>query len=77
MNFRARLKALEKPKQSSERRFRVISALADRWISQTPRVDGRPNGLLIDIVELDGGCADLSDQDLARFILSFPIKVGA
>jgi hypothetical protein len=39
------------------------------------RVLGR-NGLLIEVVELDGGREDLADEDLDRFIASFPVEAA-
>jgi hypothetical protein len=34
------------------------------------------NGLLIEVVELDGGREDLADEDLDRFIASFPVEAA-
>ena len=42
--------------------------------SKCKRVLGR-NGLLTEVVELDGGREGLTDQDLDRFIASFPVDV--
>jgi|HubBroStandDraft_4_1064222.scaffolds.fasta_scaffold156760_2 hypothetical protein len=43
--------------------------------SKCTRMLGR-NGLLIEVVELDGGLEGLTDEDLARFITSFPVEAA-
>jgi len=34
------------------------------------------NGLLYEVLELDGGCEDLEDEDVDRFIEGFPIEAA-
>ena len=80
MNIRARLKKLEKRKQSSSDRIRVVISRIDRppnLANCKCRRTLASNGLLTEVVELDGSSADLTDEDLERFISSFPVEVGA
>jgi hypothetical protein len=43
--------------------------------SKCTRTLGR-NGLLTEVVELDGGREGLTDEDLDRFIRSFPVEAA-
>ena len=78
MNFRARLKALERRRQASNQRIRlVVSAIARplNLANSTCRRTLAPNGLMTDFVTLDGSQKGLTDEDLEKFIAGFPVEL--
>jgi hypothetical protein len=80
MNVMARLKALERQRQASNRRMRVLVGVYGRPLNlanSTCRRTLAPNGLLTEIVELDGIPEDLADGELETFIQRFPIETSA
>jgi hypothetical protein len=79
MNLKSRLKTLEKRRQASNDRIRVVISVIDRpanLANSKCRRTLAPNGLLTEVVELDGSSADLTDEDLERFIAGFPVEAG-
>ena len=78
MNFNARLKRLEQRREAATKEpFRLIirpvfgpTNLANSTCTRTLA----PDGSLMEIVHLDGNGADLSDDELERFIASTPIQ---
>ena len=77
MNCKARLKVLERQKQASGQILRLIigRAAGDGVNLATSTCIRRvtPNGVLTELVDLDGNGASLSDEELERFIAGFPI----
>jgi hypothetical protein len=78
-NLRGRLDKLEKtlaPAKGRQPGMRVLVSgmckpanLANSGCTRTLR-----NGVLTEIVDLDGSCDELSDEQLESFIESFPIR---
>jgi hypothetical protein len=82
MRLKGRLDRLEKtlaPAKGPRQRVRVVisgvCAPANLETSRCTRT--LTNGLLTEIVEFDGSCDDLSDEQLENFIESFPIQEEA
>jgi hypothetical protein len=79
MNFRARLKALEQRRQASNQRMRVVLSRLGKALNlanSTCRRTLAPNGLLTEIVMLDGSDKGLTDEDLEKFIAGFPVEAS-
>jgi hypothetical protein len=79
MNLRARLKALEQRRRASNRRFRIVACTIGGPLNVATSTCTRRlsvNGCLSEIVMLDGSDEHLTDEDLERFILSFPIETS-
>jgi hypothetical protein len=77
VNFRARLKALEQRRQASNQRFRIVASTSGRPLNlanSTCRRTLAPNGLMTQIVTLDGSDQGLTDEDLEEFVASFPVE---
>ena len=77
MNLNGRINALERPRQASEERCRVIirgvahtANLANSTCTRKRYADGQ----LTEIVDLDGSLDDLGENELEEFIASFPIE---
>jgi hypothetical protein len=82
LRLKGRLEKLEKalvPSQGPRQLMRVVisgmCAPANLGTSRCKRT--LRNGTLTEIVELDGSCDDLSDEQLENFIESFPIQEEA
>ena len=76
MNFTARLKALEQRRRASNRRFRIVACTIGKPLNLANSTCTRrlgANGGLSEIVMLDGSDQGLTDEDLERFIASFPV----
>ena len=79
MNRKSRLKTLERRRLASNERIRVVICTVGRpsnLANSKCRRTLAPNGLLTEIVELDGGRDGLNDEDLEKFIAGFPVEVG-
>ena len=77
MNFKARLKALEQRRQASNQRFRIVASTSGRPLnlaSSTCKRTLGTNGLLTEIVDLDGSDQGVTDEDLEEFIAGFPVE---
>ena len=78
MNLNARLQKLERQHSQIEReRFRIVVSFAGKPFDLTKATCTRtlwPNGQLMEMVNLHGGDYGLRDEDLERFIQSFPMK---
>jgi hypothetical protein len=80
MNINARLEALERRITLERRTTRVImslvpgrpASLAGSRCSRTLHV----NGFLFELVTLNGNRGSLTDEDLGKFVESFPIEPG-
>jgi hypothetical protein len=61
-------------------RLRVIVAAMDHDLSLTTSTCSRTlcgDGTLLEVVDLDGTRADLSEEELDRFVATFPIQMLA
>ena len=79
MNFRARLKALEQRRQASNWRMRIVASTNGvplNLANSTCRRTLAPNGLLTEIVILDGSDEGLPDEHLGTFIAGFPVEAS-
>jgi hypothetical protein len=79
VNFRARLKALEQRRSASNQRMRVVASTNGvplNLANSTCRRTLAPNGLLTEIVMLDGSDRCLTNEDLERFIAGFPVEAS-
>jgi hypothetical protein len=80
MNFKARLKTLEKRRQASNDRIRVVINVIGRpsnLANSKCRRTLAPNALLTEVVELDGSSDGLNDEDLEHFISGFPVEASS
>ena len=81
MSLRTRLKRLEQQRsQVSREPFRVVVSHAGKPFDLAKATCTRtlwPNGELMEMVNLHGGDYGLKDEDLERFIQSFPIERGS
>ena len=79
MNFNARLKRLEQRREAATKQpFRLIIRPVfgpTNLENSTCKRTLAPDGSLMEIVRLDGDGADLSDDELERFIASAPIHM--
>ena len=78
MNLKARLQKLERHRSQVERgRLRVIVSRVGKQFDLATATCTRtlmPDGGLMEIVNVNGSGNDLSDEELERFIQSFPIE---
>ena len=78
MNLKARLQKLERQQSKVSREpFRVIVSRAGEPLDLAKATCTRtlwPNGQLMEVVNLNGSRDGLTDEDLERFIQSFPIE---
>ena len=78
MNLKARLQKLERHRSQVERgRFQIVVSHAGRPFDLATATCTRtlmPDGGLMEIVNMNGSGHDLSDEELERFIQSFPIE---
>jgi hypothetical protein len=78
VNLNARLQKLERQRSQVERgRFRIVVSHAGRPFDLATATCTRtlmPDGGLMEIVNVNGSGHDLSDEELERFIQSFPIE---
>ena len=78
MNLKARLQKLERQQnQVALETFRLVVSHAGEPLDLTKATCTRtrwPNGHLMEIVNLNGGDYGLREQDLERFIQSFPVE---
>jgi len=78
VNLKARLQKLERHRSQVERgRLRVVVSRAGKPFSLATATCTRtlmPDGGLMEIVNVNGSGDDLSDEELERFIQSFPIE---
>ena len=78
MNLKARLQRLERERSQVWREpFRVVVSHAGEPLDLAKATCRRtlwPNGQLLELVNLNGGDYGLRDEDLERFIQSFPIE---
>jgi hypothetical protein len=74
----ARLQKLERQRSQVERgRFRIVVSRAGKPFDLATTTCTRtlmPDGGLMEIVNVNGSGHDLSDEELERFIQSFPIE---
>ncbi len=79
MGLHARLKALERQRKESQEPLRVVIRSvcgSANLANSTCRRTLDANGLLTEIVQLDGSLDDLGEEGLERFIASFPIEAA-
>ena len=79
MNFRARLKALEQRRRASNKRFRIVASTSGvplNLANSTCKRTLEANGLLTEIVDLDGSDQGLTDENLERFIAGHPVEAS-
>jgi hypothetical protein len=79
MNFRARLKALEQRRQASNQRMRIVASTSGMPLNLANSTCKRTlgaNGLLTEIVDLDGSDQGVTDEDLERIIAGFPVEAS-
>ena len=80
MGLKARLQKLERQRSAITREpLRIVVSLAGKPLDLTKATCTRtlwPNGQLMEYVNLHGGDYGLTDEDLERFIQSFPIEGG-
>jgi len=80
VNLKARLQKLERQHSQIERgRFRMVVSHAGKPFDLSTATCTRtlmPDGGLMEIVKVNGSGNDLSDEELERFIQSFPIEVS-
>ena len=78
MKLNARLQKLERQRSQIERgRFRIVVSHAGKPFDLATATCTRtlmPDGGLMEIVNVNGSGHDLSDEELERFIQSFPIE---
>ena len=78
MKLNARLQKLERQRSQIERgRFRIVVSHAGKPFNLATATCTRtlmPDGGLMEIVNVNGSGHDLSDEELERFIQSFPIE---
>jgi len=78
MSLRTRLQKLERHRSQIERgRFRIVVSHAGKPFDLATATCTRtlmPDGGLMEIVNVNGSGHDLSDEELERFIQSFPIE---
>jgi hypothetical protein len=78
VNLKARLKTLERrQRQVLKEPFRMVVSHAGKPLDLTKATCSRtlwPNGHLMEFVNLNGGDYGLKDEDLERFINSFPVE---
>ena len=78
MNLNARLQKLERQRSQIERgRFRIVVSHAGKPFNLATATCTRtlmPDGGLMEIVNVNGSGHELSDEELERFIQSFPIE---
>jgi hypothetical protein len=80
MGLNARLKTLERhQRQVLKEPFRVVVSHVGEPLDLAKATCTRtiwPNGQLFELVNLNGGDYGLSDEDLERFIQSFPVETS-
>jgi len=80
VGLKARLQKLERQRSAITREpLRIVVSLAGKPLDLTKATCTRtlwPNGQLMEYVNLHGGDYGLTDEDLERFIQSFPIEGG-
>jgi hypothetical protein len=78
VKLNARLQKLERQRSQIERgRFRIVVSHAGRPFDLSTATCTRtlmPDGALMEIVNVNGSGDDLRDEELERFIQSFPIE---
>jgi len=78
VNLKARLKTIERQRMHVSREpFRLVTSHAGEPLDLSKATCTRtvwPDGQLMELVNLHGSNDGLSDEDLERFIQSFPIE---
>ena len=78
MHLKTRLQKLERQRSQIERgRFRIVVSHAGKPFNLATATCTRtlmPDGGLMEIVNVNGSGHELSDEELERFIQSFPIE---
>ena len=78
MKVKRRLERLEQKRSDARQRFRVVVCAIGRSLNLANSTCKRTlaeDGLLTEVVRLDGSRDDLTDEELDRFVASFPLQV--